>query len=558
MSDPLAPGEARALLGLSADWRWQADSSLRIRSFAATRGSGVVDPANWIGEELPALLASSLGGEGDLAAAQVRAREPFTGWVVRSTGSDGHPAWLRLAGVPVHGARGDFEGYEGVASDVSACFAALEQAERMRMDDALTGFYNRSSFDERAQSLLQDAYAAGRACALLAIGLDRFRLLNGIYGHRIGDRILAGAAARVRAAVPSRHLLGRRGGAGIEVLLADPASEDEAIALARSLVAVLSRPENVDGTEIAVSASVGVALFPRDGADLESLADAAEAARLHALAASGGVGQYTSSLARRVELRVRLAQRLRRAFEARDFRLFYQPLVSLGDGRAVGAEVLLRWRDAELGEIPPSEFIPIAEESGLIVELGDWVLREACRQRRIWREVGLDPPPLAVNISSVQLRQPDCVPVLLSALESSGVSPWEIEVEVTETGLLDAAGGAHENLARLRTAGIGTALDDFGVGYSSLSHLRDLPIQRLKIDRSFTSGCLDDARTLTIVRAIVAMARELGLLVTAEGVETEEQAGCMRALGCDSAQGYLYARPMPAEDFLRTFAHKSP
>ena len=219
----------------------------------------------------------------------------------------------------------------------------------------------------------------------------------------------------------------------------------------------------------------------------------------------------------------------------------------------VGAEALIRWRDAELGDISPAEFIPIAEESGLIVGLGDWVLREACRARQEWRHLQLDIPPVSINMSGVQLRQLGCVEGLLDVLNAYEVSPSEIEVEVTETGLLDTSAVSRENLVRMRNAGVRLALDDFGVGFSSLAHLRDLPIHRLKIDRSFTVECMRDARTLTIVKAVIEMARSLGISVTAEGIETQAQQTWMQHLGCDAAQGYLFARPMPGDDFIKLF-----
>jgi EAL domain-containing protein (putative c-di-GMP-specific phosphodiesterase class I) len=260
---------------------------------------------------------------------------------------------------------------------------------------------------------------------------------------------------------------------------------------------------------------------------------------------------FTPAVARRVDLRLRLEQRLRKAIEAREFGLYFQPTVSLADGRIVGAEVLVRWTDAEVGEVSPAEFIPIAEESGLVATLGDWVLRETCRARRTWRAMGLRMPPVAVNVAGVHLRQAGYVETLLGTLAEHGVPAEEIEIEFTETGLLDTSATVRENLERLRRAGVRLALDDFGVGFSSLAHLRDLPIHRLKIDRSFTVECMRDARTLTIVKAVIEMARALGIRITAEGVETLEQQNWMRQLGCDSAQGYLFSRPLTSDEFTR-------
>jgi predicted signal transduction protein with EAL and GGDEF domain len=324
--------------------------------------------------------------------------------------------------------------------------------------------------------------------------------------------------------------------------------------IARRLIDAICEPARILGMEIAVTASVGISYFPQDGVDLDALLSAADAAMYQAKDSGRRTyAFYTPNVARRVDLRLRLEQRLRKAVESRDFKLYFQPLVSLGDGKIIGAEALIRWRDAELGDISPSEFIPIAEESGLIVGLGDWVLREACRVRQQWRHLQLDVPPVSINMSGVQLRQLGCVEGLLDVLASYEVKPEEIEVEVTETGLLDTSAVSRENLVRMRNAGVRLALDDFGVGFSSLAHLRDLPIHRLKIDRSFTVECMRDARTLTIVKAVIEMARSLGISVTAEGIETQAQQTWMQHLGCECAQGYLFARPMPADDFIKLF-----
>jgi predicted signal transduction protein with EAL and GGDEF domain len=337
-------------------------------------------------------------------------------------------------------------------------------------------------------------------------------------------------------------------------LLVDISRGEQAVEVSQSLIRAISEPARILGMEVSVTPSVGISFFPQDGVDLDSLLNAADAAMYQAKESGRRTyAFYTPTVARRVDLRLRLEQRLRKAVESRDFRLFYQPLVSLTDGKMVGAEALIRWRDEELGDISPAEFIPIAEESGLIVGLGDWVVREACRNRQSWRMQGLDVPPVSINMAGVQLRQLGCVEGLLDVLAEYGVSANELEVEVTETGLLDTSAVSRENLVRMRNAGIRIALDDFGVGFSSLAHLRDLPIHRLKIDRSFTVECMRDARTLTIVKAVIEMARSLGINVTAEGIETQAQQTWMQHLGCDSAQGYLFARPMTGEDFVKLF-----
>ena len=434
---------------------------------------------------------------------------------------------------------------------------AQERIERLATVDSLTQLANRQTFDERAARLLAGAYSESKRCALLFIDLDNFRLLNNGYGHRVGDEMLSVVAGRLRDIIAEPDLIGRRGGDELVALLVDLPGADRAVEVAQALIKSISEPARVLGMEVAVTPSVGISFFPQDGVDLDSLLNAADAAMYQAKESGRRTyAFYTPTVARRVDLRLRLEQRLRKAVESRDFRLHYQPLVSLADGKMVGAEALIRWRDAELGDISPAEFVPIAEESGLIVGLGDWVIREACRHRQEWRALGIDVPPVSLNMAGVQLRQLGCVDDLLDVLGEYGVATTEIEIEVTETGLLDTSAVSRENLVRMRNAGIRIALDDFGVGFSSLAHLRDLPIHRLKIDRSFTVECMRDARTLTIVKAVVEMARSLGITVTAEGIETQAQQTWMQHLGCDSAQGYLFARPMTAEDFLKLFVDR--
>ncbi|MCX7902205.1 MAG: EAL domain-containing protein, partial [Burkholderiaceae bacterium] len=467
---------------------------------------------------------------------------------------DGSTVYTLTSGDPIFDEQGTFVGYRGIGKNITEQVRAQERIEQLATLDPLTQLPNRQTFDERAARTLADAYAQGRRCALLFLDLDNFRLLNNGYGHRIGDMVLAQAAARMRQVVTAPHLVGRRGGDELVALLVDLPRPEVATDTARMLIETLSEPVRVFGLEVSVTPSIGIAHFPQDGVDLDSLLNAADAAMYQAKENGRRTyALYTPAVARRVDLRLRLEQRLRKAVEARDFRLYYQPLVAMSDGKMIGAECLVRWKDAELGEISPAEFVPIAEESGLIVALGQWVMREACRARQVWRSLGLEVPPLAVNVSGVQLRQHGCVERLLQILSEYEVAPSEIEIEVTETGLLDTSAIARENLLRLRNAGVKLALDDFGVGFSSLSHLRDLPIQRLKIDRSFTVECMRDARTLTIVKAVIEMARSLGISVTAEGIETQAQQTWMQHLGCDSAQGFLFARPMPAEEFLKLF-----
>jgi diguanylate cyclase (GGDEF)-like protein/PAS domain S-box-containing protein len=549
----------RALTELSSDWYWEMDEQLRytllkrgVRNTLHLADEAVIGRHPWEldGELVPPSSWNEL-------RATLKMRLPFRDVMTRRALADGVVAFHLTSGDPVFDEDGTFRGYRGIGKDITEQVLAQERIERLATVDSLTQLANRQTFDEQAARALASAYSANQRCALLFIDLDNFRLLNNGYGHRVGDQMLSIVADRMRAILPEPNLIGRRGGDEIVALLVDIAGPERAVEVAQALIGSISEPARVLGMEVSVTPSVGISFFPQDGVDLDSLLNAADAAMYQAKESGRRTyAFYTPTVARRVDLRLRLEQRLRKAVESRDFRLYYQPLVSLADGKMVGAEALIRWRDAELGDISPAEFVPIAEESGLIVGLGDWVIREACRHRQEWRALGVDVPPVSLNMAGVQLRQLGCVEGLLDLLSEHGVATHEIEIEVTETGLLDTSAVSRENLVRMRNAGLKIALDDFGVGFSSLAHLRDLPIHRLKIDRSFTVECMRDARTLTIVKAVIEMARSLGISVTAEGIETQAQQTWMQHLGCDSAQGYLFARPMTSEDFLKLFADR--
>ncbi len=549
----------RALTELSSDWYWEMDSELRFtrveRGALAQEHVAHLLPSDVLGRRRWELKGDLIQpASWDEHRATLLARQPYRDLIVRRLAADGSARYIASSGDPVFDTQGNFHGYRGVSKDISDQVRAKESIERLATIDSLTLLANRYAFDERARIELAQAYAEGRRCALLFIDLDNFRLLNNAYGHRAGDEVLHHVAERLRANTPEPRLLGRRGGDELIALIGEMPRSEAAIDLARRLITAISVPMRVLGLDLSVTPSIGIAYFPQDGIDLEALVNAADAAMYEAKQNGRSTyALYTPAVARRVDLRLRLEQRLRKAIESQEFRLYFQPTVSLADGRIVGAEALVRWIDAELGEVSPAEFIPIVEESGLVVGLGDWVLREACKARHVWRGMGLEVPPLAVNIAGVHLRQANYVDSLLTTLAEYGVAPGDIEIEVTETGLLDTSAIVRENLVQLRSAGVRLALDDFGVGFSSLVHLRDLPIHRLKIDRSFTVECMRDARTLTIVKAVIEMARSLGIKVTAEGVETLTQQTWMQHLGCDSAQGYLFSPPLTPEEFMKIF-----
>ncbi len=463
------------------------------------------------------------------------------------------------------------------------------------MVDPLTGALVRSAFEERLRSEIEQAAESNGGLALLFVDLDRFKFVNDTYGHDIGDKLLTAVGKVLRGNVRANDLVGRVGGDEFMVALPGVRDESSAGQIARSLVRELSAPFTVEERELQVSASIGVSLYPRDGADAESLLHSADSAMYQVK--QGGKNSFhfsTVEVRTRMSRRLDLERKLRSALPENQLEVVYQPQVRLTDGSLVGFEALLRWRSPELGMVPPAEFVPVAEDAGLIASIGHWMLRESAMQQRAWQRLGCLPIRMAVNVSTLQFHQPSFFETVKGAVADSGVEPDLFEIEVTESVLVRDHELAVRTLGLLRRLGVRIALDDFGTGYSSLAYLQRLPIRTLKIDRSFVQGLVppplrasghaasaaaswrdSDAGVLNsssrlglrpsaafgnsegagpIVEAICAMAHKLGKDVVAEGVETAFQRNFLRGLGVDLAQGYFFARPMQpaqAEQLLR-------
>jgi diguanylate cyclase (GGDEF)-like protein len=402
---------------------------------------------------------------------------------------------------------------------------------------------------ERFMVLADHALARPGKCALLLLDVDNLRLINSTRGHRAGDAVLSSVGRRIAGCAHGNWVVGRLGADEFGVLITDLARTEDTASTVERLLAAVARPATDDAGDHSATCALGASVYPDDGADLDALLTAAAAAlRFAKKRGPGSYALHTPLIARALDLRVRLAHALLVPDEAKPFSLVYQPLVALDDGRPLGLEAFLRWTDPQLGAIAPAEFIHIAEDNGLIDPLGDWILAEVCGTLRTWQDAGIDALPVTVNLSSVQLRRDDCVDRITGALARFAIAPDLIEIDLAGTAAIDLSATAADNAARLHGAGIRVALDDFGVGFSSLAHLRDLRIARIKIDRSFTVECMRDARTLTIVKSAVDIAHFLGIHVSAEGVETQAQQTWMQHLGCDAAQGYLFARPMSATE----------
>ena len=430
--------------------------------------------------------------------------------------------------------------------DLTERIATEERIEELALHDALTGLPNRRGLADRVTAASAVARRDGSTYAMLVIDLDRFRQINDSLGHDVGDRVLKDVAERIGSCLRADDVLARLSGDQFAVLVC-PADAGAAEAAARRILNVVAQPSTVDGAAFTLTCSIGMALAPSQGSRLDDLARHAEAA-MRAVKAAGRA-HYRLHQARAEGDRrhdMKLDHAMRQALVSGRFRLHYQPQVSLADGRIVGAEALLRWRDPEMGEVAPAQFIPVAEESGFIVPIGDWVLSQAVRQAALWHGRGYA-VPIAINVSALQFQQPHFVDRVAGVLAVAGVPPQLLELELTESILVRDADEALHRLHALARLGVRLSIDDFGTGYSSLAYLKRFPIGKLKIDRSFVSGLPGDDSDAGIVRAILQMARALGMQVIAEGVETEAQRQFLHDEGCQEFQGWLFA---PALDSL--------
>jgi diguanylate cyclase (GGDEF)-like protein len=409
----------------------------------------------------------------------------------------------------------------------------------------LTGLPNRVLLRDRIQQAIAQAHRGASQLAVLFIDLDRFKTINDSLGHQLGDRLLQSVASRILVCVREGDTVARVGGDEFVIVIPGVEHANDAAAVAGKILEVLSSAFHLHGNDLHVAASIGISLYPSDGADAETLMRNADTAMYHAKDMGRANFQFfTQHMNAAAQQRLTLENALRRALEQREFQLEYQPLFDLRDRRITGFEALLRWHPQGGEPVPPVEFIGAAEDSGLIVPIGEWVLKEALRQGRAWQEMG-HPLMVAVNVSAKQLARSSFVERLRSLIQETGIDPRLVELEVTESVIIEGAGEARAALDHIAALGVGLAIDDFGTGYSGLAYLKRLPIDTLKIDQSFVRDLTLDPDDAAIVTAIVAMARSLGVDVVAEGVETEEQVAELKRLGCHRAQGYLLARPMP-------------
>lgn len=472
---------------------------------------------------------------------------------------DGTLADVACRMLPRRNARGELKGafvVTGALSDLPCYQAHLAMRTNC---DALTALPNRRLFRENVSEALNRSRHSGQQGAVMFLDLDNFKDVNDALGHGGGDELLTVIAQRLAVCQRGDDVLARIGGDEFALLAEQLSGHEEARLLAQQLLAAVREPVVIAGVELVVSCSIGVTLFPSDLGGPDTLLRNADTALFRAKDAGRNSCQFfTYDMNRAVRRRVEIGRQLRNAVRQREFSLVYQPRIGLDGDRLVGVEALLRWNNSQLGTVSPQEFIPVAEETGLIVGIGEWVLREACAQAVQWREASGREVSVAVNISARQFVDTDIVQAVADVLAETGLSNRLLELELTESVLMRDTAGAVDTLERLHAAGIRVALDDFGTGYSSLSYLKRFPIDYLKVDRSFVADITRDVHDEAIVTTIVALAHGLGMRVVAEGVETREQLALLRHLRCDEVQGYLLGRPMPADQLLAQLVDADP
>ena len=543
----------RMLTDLSVDAYWEQDRQFHF--VQVSRDVGGVEVRSMMGR---ARWEMAVQGGADFWEAHRRTlerHEAYRDFVYQATGGDGSIRTLASSGQPRYDDHGEFIGYIGVSRDITDQQAAKQHLEFLAYHDPLTGLPNHRLLHERfVQHCGPGSLVHGRA-AVLQLDLDNFKSINDTLGHQAGDALLREVARRLMACAREVDVISRQGGDEFSILLPGLRHADELALLVAAIMDTLQQPMVVLGQELSTSASLGVAVYPDDGRDLETLRLKAEVAMYQAKQAGRNTSRYfDSTMNSEASEHLSLRNGLTRALERGELALHYQPQVHLATGEVIGVEALLRWNHPERGMIAPARFIPVAEDSGLIVPIGVWVLREACRQGAQWMREGLPAIAIAVNLSAVQFKRGDVEQSVQQALDESGLPPHLLELELTESILIQNTESVIACLHRLKQMGVKLSIDDFGTGYSSLSYLKRFDIDKLKIDQSFVRDLETDPDDAAIVRAIVQMAHSLNLKTIAEGVETLAMATRLKAYGCDDAQGYLYSRPVSAAEataFLR-------
>ena len=469
--------------------------------------------------------------------------------------ADGSIAFVELIASPLRNESGEVQGIIEIARDITSYLSTQRELEQQKVvlhelahHDALTGLPNRLLFLDRLQQAIKKAHRSNSRLAVLFIDLDRFKQINDSLGHAMGDAVLKAVARRLEGCLREDDVVARLGGDEFTIIMDSLSNTRHVVAMAQKLIGIVQNSVKQEELELYVSASVGIALYPQDGEDAEVLLRNADAAMYRAKSEGKNSFQfYTADMTEQAFERVLMESHLHRALQSDQFTVLYQPQIDLHTDELLGVEALVRWQHPELGQLSPSKFITLAEDTGLILPLGERVLRIACVQMAAWHQAGLKPGRVAVNVTANQLGDSDFLPMIERIFEESGCRPQWLELEITEGVIMQRHERSFQILQRLKNLGIELAIDDFGTGYSSLAYLKRLPVSKLKIDRSFIKDIPEDDSDNAIARAVIAMGRSLDLRVIAEGVERPRQAAFLKKEGCDEVQGYLYGLPLPAD-----------
>jgi diguanylate cyclase (GGDEF)-like protein/PAS domain S-box-containing protein len=462
---------------------------------------------------------------------------------------DGSLIWISENARTVRDANNDILYFEGFVRDITGRKNNEQKLRYLAQRDPLTGLPNRALYQERLSEALDEAKKKNTKVAIIFIDLDNFKTINDTMGHPVGDVVLQKVADRLTSNTNAQDTVARLSGDEFTVILRD-INSDTAARVASRLLDALSRPMLISNKEVHTSGSIGVSIYPENGSTISELMQNVDTAAYHAKKNGRNSYQfYTENLSTQAIRRLAIENGLRHAIEKKELSLHYQPKVNLKDKNLIGAEALLRWNNPELGNISPVEFIPIAEETGLIIPIGEWVLNEACTQTKKWLDEGLNPGCISVNLSGRQFQKKGLLDMILTALTQSGLPPKHLELELTESALVKHINEAVSILQKLDHIGIKTSIDDFGTGYSSLSYLKKFPISTLKIDRSFVKDLPQDQEDMSITRAIISLGKSLDLKIIAEGIEDQDQCDLLTELNCDYGQGYLFGKPMPQAEF---------
>ena len=543
----LAQTLVRAFEEQGSGWFWQTDREGRITYLTRQVAERVHGDADAEGVPLAELFQTDAQWSENrrTLAFHLSSQTAFSDLPIHAVSGDTDRAWA-ITGQPRLDPLGHFLGFIGTGSDLTEKRRSEAEITNLALYDALTGLANRQRMKMTLEDTLRQSRTSYRSSSLLLLDLDRFKAVNDTLGHQTGDLLLQQVSQRLQRVVADAGLVGRLGGDEFQVLIAGEAHRERLSILAADIIQTLSQPYFLSGSSVSIGCSIGVAVAPEDGDTVDTLVRSADLALYAAKADGRGVHRfYRPEMLAGAQSRKQLEEDLRTALAQDELHVAYQPVVSTGaEPRIVGYEALLRWEHPVRGAISPADFVPVAEECGLIEMLGEWVLRTATAEAATWP----GDVRVAVNVSAIQFANPALPGLVTSALASSGIAPGRLELEITESVFLTDSGASDAMFARLKKLGVRLALDDFGTGYSSLGYLRSAPFDKIKIDQSFVRGAITPgSRNGAIIQAIVTLAGTLGMETTAEGVEAQDEIELIRALGCTHIQGYVYGRPMPAD-----------